>query len=139
MSGKNTQKRNKRKVEPKPEGRPPVITQDVVRILEDCLKNGFTVKKSCEIAKIGRTAYYDKVNSDKEFADKMDSAQDFATEKARQNIVMAIQENDVATSKWWLERKAKDEFGTRTELTGKDGKDLISEINVNIIDFSDES
>lgn len=32
---------------------------------------------------------------------------------------------DVKTAQWYLDRKAKDEFSSRTELTGKDGEDLI--------------
>ena len=32
---------------------------------------------------------------------------------------------DVKTAQWYLDRTARDEFSIRTELTGKDGQDLI--------------
>lgn len=33
--------------------------------------------------------------------------------------------NRIGVSKWYLERKKKDEFSLRSEITGKDGKDII--------------
>lgn len=40
-------------------------------------------------------------------------------------LVTKASGEDLKTAQWYLERKAKDEFSNRTELTGRDGKDLI--------------
>jgi hypothetical protein len=40
------------------------------------------------------------------------------------NIVKAIDSGDVKASQWYLERKCKDEFSTRTENTGENGEPL---------------
>ncbi len=56
-------------------------------------------------------------------------AQAFANEKgniddkAKSNVIGAIADGDIETSKWWLRVKMPDEFapGMRQEVTGKDG------------------
>lgn len=104
--------------------KPFVITEGVVQNLEASLRNGFSITKACELAGIGRRTYYDEVERNLGFAERMERAEQFLTEKARQNVGMAVNEGDIQTSKWWLERKAKTEFATRQELTGKDGAAL---------------
>jgi hypothetical protein len=42
--------------------------------------------------------------------------------KARMSAVQNL--DDPKHAQWYLERKKKDEFSLRSELTGKDGKDL---------------
>ncbi len=54
-------------------------------------------------------------------------------QKADQLINKALNEGDVSTAKWYAERKAKDEFSLRNEITGEDGEAIkikIPEINV---------
>ena len=36
-------------------------------------------------------------------------------------IITAIKDKDIQTAKWWLERRRRDEFSTRSELTGANG------------------
>ena len=43
---------------------------------------------------------------------------------AKKLVTMAAQE-DVKVAQWYLERKMKDEFSSRNELTGANGKDLL--------------
>lgn len=44
--------------------------------------------------------------------------------RAKKNILNKL-DDDVKVAQWYLERKAKDEFSNRTELTAKDGENLI--------------
>jgi len=46
----------------------------------------------------------------------MSKAQSYATAKARKVLIKAIEEGDISTAKWWLERKARDEFSKHTRL-----------------------
>lgn len=48
------------------------------------------------------------------------------TDEAKAGLKAKIKEHDLNAIKYWLDRKAKDEFSTRTEVTGKDGSDLYS-------------
>lgn len=94
-------------------GRPTVITQATVQKLEDAFKAGFSVSEACMVSGISRATYYDhKANTDG-FSDKMDRARAWVTLQAKHVMVKAIvADADVPSSKWWLERKARNEFGT---------------------------
>lgn len=107
-------------------GRPTKITPEVVEKLEQCFMDGATIHEACNVVKIDRATYYRRLNDDKEFATKMSDAQEYVTEVAKALLTRAItKQNDKETAKWWLERKKKLEFSTRSEVTGADGKDLL--------------
>ncbi len=92
-------------------GRPTVITPEVVSILVGSFSSGMNIREACWQSGISHEAYYSRVRDDEQFADTMARAQAAPTMSARQVIVDAINNNDVGAAKWWLERKATDEFG----------------------------
>ena len=95
-------------------GRPEVITEEVVQKLESILQLGVSDGMACQYAKIGRTTFYKKLKEDEEFADRIQSAKDLVTISAGQVVTKAIvKDKDLTTAKWWLERKAPDEFGDK--------------------------
>lgn len=94
-------------------GRPTVITPLIVLKLEQAFRDGFSVSKACELSGISRSTYYEHYGIDSDFQDKMQLAQGWVTEKARKVVVNAIDCGDLQSAKWWLERKAKSEFGIR--------------------------
>ena len=95
-------------------GRPEVITEEIVRKLESILQLGVNDGIACQYAKIGRTTFYKKLKEDEEFADRIQSAKDLVTIAAGQVVTGAIiNDKDLTTAKWWLERKAPDEFGDK--------------------------
>lgn len=97
-----------------PEGRPTIITEEVVRKLESILQLGVSDGKACQYAKIGRTAFYARLKEDEKFANRIQSAKDLVSIAAGQVVTNDIIKNkDVATAKWWLERKESDEFGDK--------------------------
>lgn len=98
-------------MEDKNAGRPTVLTPEVVSILITSFQNGMTVREACWQSGISHEAYYNRARSDTGFADTMARAQAFCTIAARQTVINAIKGGDVATSKWWLEKKAPHEFG----------------------------
>jgi hypothetical protein len=109
-------------------GRPQVMTPEVVALLVSAFRDGLNITQACWQAGISRESYYHHINSDPELSDKMDRAQQFLSMNSRQNISKAVQSGDLNTSKWLLERKNKDEFSTRQELTGKGGKPLATAV-----------
>ena len=95
-------------------GRPTVITEEVVRKLESILQLGVSDGIACQYAQISRDAFYDHLKNDPAFSDRIQSAKDLITIAAGQVVVNDITVNkDVASAKWWLERKAPDEFGDK--------------------------
>jgi hypothetical protein len=97
-------------------GRPTVITDEVVRKLEDAFREGFSVNTACELSGISRSTYYEHLNSNEAFSDKMVVARQWVNEKAKQVIIKAIDKDDIKAAQWWLERKARDEFGANIDI-----------------------
>jgi hypothetical protein len=58
-------------------GRPKAITPEVIDKLERAIRRDCTVKMSCSYAGISTQTYYDEYNRNKEFADRMDTAEDY--------------------------------------------------------------
>jgi hypothetical protein len=92
-------------------GRPTVITQDTVRKLEQAFKDGLSVSEACFVSGIGRTVYYSHRSTDEVFANKMELAKAYVSIKAKKTVVQAIDTGNLNAAKWWLERKARSEFG----------------------------
>ncbi len=92
--------------------------------LEQAFAIGCTDKEACSYAEITEHQLYyyqDVVNP--QFAVKKQELKEKPILKAKQTIVKSLDQPEHA--KWYLERKSKDEFSTRSELTGKDGDALI--------------
>jgi hypothetical protein len=93
-----------------PTGRPTVMTNATVQKLEAALRDGFNVEMACHVSGVGRSTYYQHLQSNPDFADKMALAHDWTTQRAKQVIGTAINNGDLPTAKWWLERKLRAEF-----------------------------
>lgn len=104
------------------------ITMDTLRersqkgnfdvIISD-LKQGFyrdyTVEQACLYAGINKDTFYDWRKACTEFAHQMDMAKNTLKIIAKDNISGQIRRGDMKTTRWWLERRLKDEFSTRNE------------------------
>ncbi len=100
-------------------------TNDTVEKLEDAFRDGASITEACDQAKIDRRTYYNWIEDQNGFSTKMTEAQEWVTEIARSVVAQRItRRKDPETAKWWLERKLKNEFSTRTEATGKDGEPI---------------
>jgi hypothetical protein len=95
-------------------GRPPAINEATVRKLEAALATGFSISAACHFSGISRSTYYEYLATDKDFSDRMRLAEEWATFRARQVILQAIDNGDVSCAKWYLERKARFEFSPPT-------------------------
>lgn len=110
-------------------GRPTVFDEEVVALLVASLQNGLNITQSCLQAGISRDAYYDRVNKDTDFSDKMSIAQEYGSMKARQNLLEAISNKDKEVSKWYLERKDP-EFKPKQETTVDYAKEALSKLHI---------
>lgn len=98
-------------------GRPTVVTESVVRNLIACFQRGLTDKTACETAGIGRTAYYDAIKNNEEFANRIAQAKNFVKLLASKRMIEVLQDgadrDAVPLIKFALERKEPDEYGAR--------------------------
>lgn len=95
--------------------RPTTFTEPTVQKLEQAFRDGFNVVEACRTSGVSRAAYYQHLADDVEFMDKMRTAQDYVNIKAKHVIIEKIlKEGDATAARWWLERRAKDEFGSKS-------------------------
>lgn len=99
-------------------GRPTVMTDTILSKLEMLFSKGLTDREACLIANISPSALYDYCVEHPEFAERKELLKDNIKIKAKLNIAEAIESKDIDNSKWYLERKAKDEFSTKQEISG---------------------
>lgn len=110
-------------------GRPKEWGDEIVKKLEEVFAMDGTVSEACFYAGISRQLYYTYVkedapagSSERDLYDRFEALREKPVLKARQTIMKSLDIPE--TAKWYLERKKKSEFANRTELTGKDGKEL---------------
>ena len=97
-------------------GRPTVMTDDVVNKLEQAFAMGCTDIESCLFANISKQTLYNYQALHPEFIDRKEELKDSLKLHAKSNLSRSIKiDEDVDNSKWYLERKSKSEFSTRTE------------------------
>lgn len=110
-------------------GRPSVITKPTVLKLEQALKDGFSVEMACYVSGISRSTYYAHLHTDTVFMNKMELAQSWATERAKQVVIQEINKGSLKAAQWWLERKLRAEFSLNppTFVQGNDDSDLVNQ------------
>jgi len=97
----------------------------VVEVLEPFLKLGYTYTKACKIAGIPHNTVSGWLENDNELRLKFESWQNEINAQARRNIVKKIEGGDTDAARWWLERREKDDFSLRSELTGAEGEPIV--------------
>jgi hypothetical protein len=107
-----------------PEGRPTVMTPETVQILEAAFSEGASDVEACFLANISKQTLYSYQEKHPEFVDRKEALKEMVKFQAKKVIKKAIDRGDIDTAKWYAERKIKEEFSTRNELTGKNGEDL---------------
>ena len=99
-------------------GRPTVMTDDVLDKLEMLFAKGLTDREACLIADINPSTLYNYCNDHPEFLERKELLKEQIKTQAKLNVAEAIEKKDIDMSKWYLERKAKDEFSTKQEISG---------------------
>ena len=116
----------------------------IIQSLRGYLEIGFSRNKACEMVGLPPQTLSNWVVTDEALGMKLKGWENAINKLALANIQSAIlkegemEETKKDTSKWWLERKMKTDFSTRTEQTGADGKDLPTPILANIIKQEEE-
>lgn len=104
-----------KKVEQDGRGRPTVMTQEVVKKLEEAFAYDATVEEACLLAGISAKTYYNFIEVEKDFLQRVEELRHGATLMLRRTFLIdAINNPDNALK--YLERKVKKEFSLRSEV-----------------------
>jgi hypothetical protein len=102
-------------------GRPPVLTPEKVKQLEDAFIEGATDLEACNQAGISKQTLYNFQKDCPEFIDRKEQLKSSPVFQARKTVNLQIKRGDADLAIKYLERKVKDEFAPRTEHSGPNG------------------
>lgn len=85
----------------------------------EIIVNDPSLDEICLHAGITRNQYSALIKREPAWAEQLSIYRASAKHRARSVVIDAINQGDVTTSKWYLERKAKDEFGDDNKQTGQ--------------------
>lgn len=106
-------------------GRPTIMTDLTLQKLKEAFAFGCTDEEACYYAEIGKSTLYNYQNDNPEFLEQKEALKQRPVLLARQELIKGLEGNPELALKF-LERKKKDEFSLRSEITGKDGKDIVT-------------
>lgn len=94
-----------------------------LKILEDSFKLGAQVKEALAQAQIPSSTFYDYLNAHPDFSEQIEWWQQYPIMLAKHSVVAHMGE-DGKLALEYLKCRRKEEFGTRTEITGADGQSI---------------
>jgi len=103
-------------------GRPTKMSKETIAKLEEVFSLGGSDSEACFYANISKQTLYNYQEKNPEFVDRKEALKEKPILKARQTVVKAL--DDPKDAQWFLERKRKEEFSFRQEVTGAEGKEL---------------
>lgn len=101
------------KKETKKAGRPTVFTPEVIRKIEEVAALDGSIEEMAYYAGINLQTLYSYLQDHDTFSQRIKSLRERPILKARQTIVKSLEQPQHA--QWYIERKKKKEFSTRTE------------------------
>ena len=96
-------------------GRPTKYCEKIVKKLETALKDDFTIEEACNYAGISNKTFYNWCKANPKFLQEMELAKQYVAQKAKKKLAKAIDDGDIDTIKWWLSRRQRDRYATKTE------------------------
>lgn len=109
-------------------GRPTKMTPDRVNKLEEAFALGCTDIEACLYADISKECLYQYQDKFPEFVGRKEQLKQRPILLARSELIKGLKGNPELALKF-LERKLKNEFSLRTEITAANGKDLINTLD----------
>jgi len=101
-------------------GRPTVVTEEVLKKLEEAFALDCTILEACFYADISEKTYYNYTEKHPEFLQRVQALRQNPVLKARISVIDGF-EKDPNLALKYLERKAKSEFSPREEKQFLDG------------------
>ena len=98
-------------------GRPTVMTDEVLGKLRALFTLGISDELACDVVGIHRDSLYSYQKEHPEFQEEKKLLKQNPVISAKKNVVTAIKNGDMKTTRWYLERKCKEEFGKSVDVT----------------------
>jgi hypothetical protein len=97
------------------------FTVEAIQRLSEAFSMDATVKEACYYANIAESTFYVNMEQDPKLLEDLNRLREKPILKARSTIMKSLDQPE--TAKWYLERKKRAEFATRSEFsgTGTDG------------------
>lgn len=108
-------------------GRPTVMTDEILALLRNAYLMDATDEEACQSANIHPATLYDYQKLHPEFIEEKKLWKKNPVLKAKKTIFENL--DDVATARWYAERKARNEFATRTESVSLTPDDVEKELD----------
>ncbi len=97
-------------------GRPTSVTPETLAKLEQAFSLGCSDLEACIYADISPSILYRFQENNPEFRERKEALKQKLVLKARTVVANALEKEDENTAKWYLERKARDEFAAKQEV-----------------------
>lgn len=95
---------------------------EVLELLKPYFLLGMSITRACETSNVcDDQTILNWIREDESISRKIKAWQNYLPSKAEEVIATRIHKGDVKTSKWYVERKLRNEYSRRTEITGPDG------------------
>ena len=94
----------------------------IVQKLEEVFLMGGTDQEACLYANISKSAFYEWQKKNEWFLERKEALKANPILKARKTIIESL--SNPLYAKWYLERRLKEEFSTRSELIGVGGREI---------------
>ncbi|CAB4150426.1 hypothetical protein UFOVP569_29 [uncultured Caudovirales phage] len=105
-------------------GRPTKYNIERVQKIMNALSAGNTRRDSCAYAGISEDTFASWLKDKPDFSDSIEKAEADAAVRNVSIIAKAAQEGTWQAAAWWLERRRKQDWAIRHELTGPDAGPL---------------
>ena len=112
------------------------MTQDNINKLKEVFAIDGTIAEACFYANISVQTYYEWTKKNPKLSEEFNALREKPVLKARQTVVRSLDNPDYAFK--YLERKKKDEFSPRQELTGKDGNPIQTSYEIKLNEIRNE-
>ncbi len=116
-------------------GRPTVMTDAVLGKLRALFTIGVSDDLACEVVGIHRDSLYSYQKEHPEFLEEKKLLKQNPIISARKNVVAAIKRGDMHTTRWFLERRCKEEFGKTVDVTS--GGEKLTGLSIGFVDDVD--
>ena len=93
------------------------MDENTLQKLDGAFADGASDKMACFLAGISDNTLYNYQKEHPEYIERKTKLKDSVKFQAKKVIREAVNKGDVETSKWYAERKMKDEFSLRTEIS----------------------
>jgi hypothetical protein len=104
------------------------MTPEVLRKLEEAFAMGCTDVEACFYAGITKSPFYEYQDAHPEFKERKEQLKENPVLLARKNVQDALTDGDKDMTKWYLERKRKAEFSTKSEISADVSVNVVGEI-----------